>query len=575
MKKLILLFAFLFSLTILPVYADSYENVASFYNFDFPEESIDFSINVDQSDHTLSEFLNNLTSLNSDYYYVYFSVNHYVNRWDRVKYFLIPKTNYSSLNVAYVGLNGKSTYSYGQFVFTSEFFNGCSGSITFDSNNIYNSTSYLNFIDYIDNGSCNISNNVYIYDRIYYYSYSSPFDNTNSFIINFPTASTAEYTVPFYSNIPFVYSKSINNSTFNNYHSYFKTLNIHDSYYYINDGLPVYADLYLNPKKNFDKYDEQLNRIFVGNIPKANINDLSIDLKFNVNSSEYTNNINIVTHFFGRIDHTTYYSYEKINCSANSVLSSFAISENLVQGKILPYGVTCSSDLTPYDYIYARIDVLPNGQVDYTTYNLELGVSYGNIFNFSTISSNLYDINSMFIYEQFNQLDPHFSIMLSSNGSGFAYYLSDNKYVVSNYISTQTFDIVYNYRYFGKVTKTMYNIYNYYDYYQGTTNLKLFINSSVIVSFGVNNTYVYYDYDNNLITGTYDNKYIYSLDDSYDITYYFNVINDYIDGLSDDIYDFSIIVQNSYNIIPEPFYTLILVFFVLGCIYMIFRLIRR
>ena len=575
MKKLVLIFLFIFSFNIIPVFADSYENVASYYNFDFSESSIPFDLEVDQTGTTLNSLFNRLTSFNSDYYYVYLSLNHYVNGFDRVKYYLIPKNTYSYLDSAYLGVNGLSTYQYSRFVFTTQTFTGCSGSITFNSSNIFSSSSYTTFIDYLDNGNCNLTNNIFINEVIYPYSRNGIFTNTSSNNIVFPSANNVEYAIPFYSNITLVYSNNVSNSYVNSYNSFYKTININDSYYYVNDNLPLYYDLYLSPNKDFDNYDEQLNRVFVGNIPKANINDLTIDLEFRVNSTEFTNNINIISYFFGRIDHGTYYSYEKINCSANTVISSFAISDNLVEGQIFPYGVTCSSDLTSYDYIYTRVDVLPNGSVDYTTYNLELGVNYGNIHNFSTINTNSYGIKSMFIYEQFNNLDPHFSIMLSSNSVGSAYYISDNRYVVSNYISTQTFDTVYNYSTYGNMTKTIYNIFNYYDYYQGSTNLKLFIDGSTIISFGVNNTYTYYDYDNNLITGTYDNDYIYSLDDSYDITYYFNIINNYIDSLSDDIYDFAVIVQSSYNIIPEPFSTLILVFFVLGCMYMIFRLIKR
>lgn len=577
-KKFLLFIIFLSFFFVLNVYASSSVNLDSTYDITINDTDVDLSSYVDSSQTTtIEDFINNIVSLHSDNYRVVVVLDQ--NSSLKNFHINVVPNSITSQDVYLVGRN--STYSNSIFDMQTNSGSYQSQIFTIPTNqsNIYNTTQYQNFYNCYINNSCNLINVSSFGNYLTInYSRTNVFNNNNNFPITYPT--TGQRKILLYSDVDFL----LNYSDFNNYtcnqstsSCFIKKVYINENLYNNGSKLPSYYDLFLRPQISFNNYDQQLNRVFVGNIPKNNINSLNIDLSFNVNDSQYINNIDIKTNFFGRVDHSSYYSYEKINCSADTIISSFAIDGNLVTGKIFPYGVVCSSDLSSYDQIFTRVDILPNGSVDYVTYNLSLSSNYGNVFNFSTINQSFSYYNKLYIYEKFDNLDPHFSLMLSTNkDTGYSYYLSDSIYTIGNYISLTTKEIMYNYQSFGSMSNTMYNIYNYYDYNQNNTNLKLFIDNDSIISVGSNNTYTYYDENRDLVSGIINNNFIYSLDtNSYDLSYYFNVINSYIDSISNDIYDFSVVVQNCYNLIPTPFDLMLLILFILGCMHMLFKLIKR
>lgn len=576
MKKyiLIIFLSFFFSLNV--VKADSNYNTS--YDVVIDEDIVDFTRTIDNNNVTLSDFLDSLISLHSDYYKLFIDLYYYQDHNPySVNLYIIPN-DVNNLDIELFGVNSSISINSSFKYFISPISRtSYSINIRNSVSDIYNSTNYTNFYNCFVNNQCNTFYNSYISGDMTWFTNNNYFNNASNYIIS--QNINQEFHFIYYSDIDLTLTNIHNNNTFcsNPYTCFYKSIMVNNDSISFDSHFPTYYDLYMSSQPTFNNYSKQLNRVFVGNIPKANISDFKIKTQFNSSSDSIESSLKPFFYYFGRVNHGTYYSYESINCGSN-IYQSYAITNNYYDGYILPYGFSCTSNLSNYDEIFLRIDFLPQND-DYLTYNLNLSTNYGYVYNFDNITNSVYNLNQMYIFESLNSLPNDFSIMLSTNDDkAYEYHLSNQDSTISYFLDRTSKNIIeYSYDSFGSVTNSMLNIFNYNYNNQNNviTDLKLFVSPNTIISIGNNNSYTYYDDSNQITNGLINNDNVRPNTDKYDLSYYFGIINDYIDSISADVYDFSLIVQNCYNLIPSPFDIMLFILFILGCMFLLFKLIKR
>lgn len=579
-------------------------------------QNMDTSFNLSYNSFYESE--NNYHGNDSLTYILYNMIDYYRNNIDNTQFelfinqcnnnymciYLIKKTNliknvniygnnYDSSNNLYTDISSKillSSYTNGGFVFSLPI--SSNNNVLFSQwYNLYKSCVVTPDILYSNAYLTDCLNDYHtIYPSGFYSSIISSSSNTDLFRVN-------THSLPLITNDSSYFFINANQFYYSSFDIYFRTnqnivdstnyfvkkINILNNSYGISNRVFSYFDIIngygnTNDNNNFDVYN-QLNKIYVGSISKSDINNFNLDLSYNYNSYDYSHSLSYNVLYFGRKNNSTYYSYTPLNCSATTSLygSVFDTTNKKITTTIFPYGFSCSSDLTDYDNIYLYIEIIPSGSYDNTIYNLDLYVNYGNVIMQNGALSNF---NGTYIYEKYTNLNPNFSILLSTNeSSNNAYYRSNNNYIVSGSVNRGN-------NYIGGVSLnpfsfgTQYNsngmIYNLPSYYSGVSSLDLFIHYNTIVSFSDNDVYTYYDSSNQLTTDTIINNRIVNVDNNdYNMSYYFSVVNGYINDLSLSIISFSQLTQSFYNSLPVFFQTFIFVIFILTCMYFTYLLIRK
>ena len=238
--------------------------------------------------------------------------------------------------------------------------------------------------------------------------------------------------------------------------------------------------------------ENSLGYILVGGIPKADIGNFNITLNYNYNDFNYVSNNNFVIQYFGRVNHSSYYSYEYLQCTPtnnNKFTSTYNNLQKYVSTSILPDGFSCTSDLTNYDYIYLSIVNANTTNFDDTVYNINVSSNYGNITRL-----NNKEYMGFQIYEKFTNLDPRFEIMLSTMSvSTNALFNTNSRYVNFYNVNRDTNSISKTYSAnpvkFGTNYNTNVMLFNLPDYYGGAINLDLYFRFDAIMSIGDNNPF--------------------------------------------------------------------------------------
>lgn len=556
------------------------ENYDTEYNISIPEDIIDLSLVLDQQGTTLQEFLQTIIDTDSPYYGIKINLRYSsANALIQIGLSLYDQS-IDNFEISTFGRNTANTSIQSRFMDpqTRETFQHKAYNINTTGSlpaNIYQNTTYINFqLCYLSN-DCNIASTPTRWgNQFSRYSTNTYFNNNNSYNIS---KTSGNETNIFYYLSDTMTLKNDFCDTSSTYTCYMKTIKINDVTYNIGDTFPTYYDLYLRPDEGFSYYQAGLGSFLVGSIPKANINNFKIDLSFNYLDYEYVNNFSTKSYFYGRKNNSTYYSYEQLSCTSSTINNlTIDTTNNKVSGSIYPNGFTCSSDLTNYDYIYILFRFVLPSDVSYNTVisNLSYKSSYGNIKSFINSFIDKYDLR---IYEKFDNIANIYSYLLSTNVNlSYAYYETDNKlltFVNVDRINNIVKNIAYNPISFGTVPNV--NALLFSDISTNNYNLNLYFNPNSILSISDINTFTYYDSTNTIDTDTIVNDVIVSNDDNYDLSYYFNVVNNYINSLQSDMLEFHNVVQNTYDLIPETFSIMILTLFIFGCLYIVWNLIKK
>lgn len=575
--------SFIFSIGVVSatIYSDNYT-----YYIDISESDVDMAEKLDP-DTSLLDFMTEVISIQSDYYLtvsVSYKADHTIQN---VYLAVIDNTNLSQIDFLMPGINWTSGNSYFSTYNTNNI-QSKGFTINYDSNDVYSQTNYLNFIScYKYGNNCNFTTNGALAYYDFRYGTSNKFNGRSDFNISPQTGYT--YGIFLYSNIDLIYTKQGNHypCTSNNFTCYVKNMNINTIPINEGDNVPTYYDLFrpdpTPTPTTFDDYSKQLGFVYGSNISTTNLSSYKVSIDFNFVDPLYVDSLEVVPYFTGRVDNGDYYSYESIDCNPiGGDFLSLTTTNNKATGYIFPNGITCNTNLSNYDNIYYRLDILPfyspldsEGQVSAITYNLNLNANQG-------IIDNLNYKPRYFIRDYFTGLSNTFGIILSSN-SKYAYtswYSPNNKTLFESAIDrddNQALMFDGGQLYTGYGTNLNKFIFNDTRYYTGTTDIFLYLDNTVIVSISDNDTYSYYDDSNTLSSGTVTKNYytVPSENPSYDISYYFDIVNDYIDSLSDDIYNLSTMIQQGYDSIPSPFDIMIFILFILGCVSLIFNLMKK
>lgn len=546
-----------------------------------------YTINLTDDYFTLEQktFYKNIIDLDSSYYNLV--INFYKNPYYTMNsFYLVPK-NVSVLDVSVAGVY----YNSSSFIF--KIYGDNIKAYTFNAFDNQNVT-YNRFINcYInndcvayttpssDNGSVSISFPVS----------NMTFDNNNSFIIPYSNYNSVGGFI-YYSDVDLRYVSTYSPTSGR---AYYKKLIFNDSIINLNYNIPTYLDLFPYDDENFDinKELDYYNSLssFYFRINKSDISNFSFSYEFNpmttlslnITNPDYFDNfydeLNSEFKFFGRIYNSTdnYYTYESITCTLNHIYQK---NSNSITSK--GNNLSCSSDLSNYDYIFVYFRQFVNSiNVSPSVIGLNTSVNgalyhYGNNFN-------------GYIYDIFTNIPSNFKISFSSyyldsalvlssveNGA-FAEYIgtTDNNSYIPMAQSNFPFRIAY-----GFSKSNYYVIYGDSSIYSGTRNIEVFIGDKTIISFNnTDNNNNFYIYDENKNISNISANVIYDINlnygESYDLSYYFKQVDNYVNGLSIQIINFGNLTQNLYDNLPDFLQLFIFVSFILFCVYFTYRLIKK
>lgn len=461
--------------------------------------------------------------------------------------------------------------------------------------NYQNTSGYTMFKNLTDTGNYNSATTT----GDFIYNFYGPLEEYSSYMSFGPNyfSNDLSYNTDtwyYYSSSPFLFGRYnyTNNSIFN------KKLCItdNDTCYVLNDTLPSYYDLHHNDAPDtpqFIGYKESLDTFYTSLLP-SDISNYNLKINFRVPQSllgfyqtpqEYLDNTTFNYICSGRVNYTDYFTYESFPCSLNM---SYSNDDSTITYNFNNF--TSNATLSNYDKIYITINSnYLDSNINTVIYDLKYTYNLGEFFNTS------YKGN---IYETFTSLPLNFRMYFSSNNST----IDSNLYVRTyNFIN---YDI--KYKGFSNTSNNVnlvvgssilgipieepsnfinVNVSNNFDtgimVYQENASipipkLELFFNGGMVVSLNTNlnnNNFYYVDSTGSIVNGNFtlpqkeDNT-------KYNISYYVNIVNNFLNDLTNDSLEFATLTQSFYNSLPLFFQTFIFVVFILFCIYFTYLLIK-
>lgn len=569
MKKLyLLLLSLIFIICIIPkTYAiENYDTSYTLVYDNYYESTDDILF----SNTTLTTFYSDLLSYyneHNNYYYMIIANS---------RIYLLPINDYSELSASiygYTSSNGTSQYmQFTQTIQKMVYFEFPSNGSTYD---IMTTGWYSHLKDCLNGSVCTTNRT----SSGFNYSYSSNYGQLTFFSGSILTGSTLSNDsdavitgamIPYFSSIPIKFEPNSYQISANNV--YLKNIIYLDITTSRGGYFPTYLDsLEYEDFVNFDS----IGNIYVGGIPKNNLSSVIYKSSFNYVDSNYVDSLEPQFLYFGRINNTTYYSYEKINCSSSYTIEKNE-STNLATINLFSNGISCSSDLTNYDNIYIRVYYNYDNNSDSLIKAYKSSINYGYTNRLKDSTANY--LNS-YIYERFENFSSSSSIVLSSDYSLVnSYFISNSDSIVSVSVDRNgniLSDLTQNPISYGSSIGNNILIYDTLYDYVNFSNIDLFIDYRSIVSISNNDVYTYYDSNNDLTTNTIINDHTLVDINDYNISYYNNIVSNFIDSFSNDITSFSLIIQSAYDSAPDFLQIFIYVVFILICIYFIYRLILR
>lgn len=549
---------------------------------DFYEDNFE---NSNNGGVTFKEFLDTLIAFyeENDTYFdmVLYSGSGGNNTYDIV---LLPKKTNRNIDVP--------VYTYSETYFTSSKYDNMY-KFQFPLNsewNILNTNWYRTLTTCLSSNTCPTAsrNSAGFYYSNYTYNSFSIF---TSFL---PTTATSNCSndvncdvssvVPFYySSLNFIFNTTT--ELVNDSDVYFKKVSFLGNVYSLGDRFESYSEILDNQTNPLKRNKNAYGRVYF-NIDKNNLSSFTFSTSFKTISyaQDYVLNTAFTFKYFGRVVHDKYYTYEPIKCTLPN--NSFAYNQNEHNVSLSISRFNCTSDLTRYDKIYGYFDWYKEKQDEYSlsVYDVSYSSTNGN-----TYVSDVW--NGIELMEEFTLLPSDFKFGFSSVSQ---YSANAEIFSSTNYTLAQGYDndslepIKYEQRnsrndkpikiMYGNKLNTIYSLYNDYSRYLGFTDLKIFIDSSTLLSFdnSLSTELIYYDKEGNIVSNSLDIPMDYDYtNNQYNLDNYFLVVSNFLDSISSDINDFSMVVQNAYNLMPDFISQFIFVLFILSCVYMLYKIIKR
>lgn len=542
----------------------AYGNLESYFNIEVSEQ--DFS-EVDFFGVPMQDLLD-LGRQENDYFFVNTKLVKVYQGWV-ITYALYPK-NGTNPSVGIYNNKGSSSgssnvvqsydYSYQSFYEYDLGTNSTEQSFNTDYNNLY---------ECLTTNVCNgyYSNSQYTIGTYYL---DSNINNYDSYDIDVFGLDGSYY----YNNQLSVVNWQMNIS--DNWY-YIKTIKVNGTIVDFYDYFPTYCDLYncesggggaVVNLANANKIDD----FFVSNIDINDLSNTELHWSFNYFSIDFARSLQWDAIFFGRVDHGTYYSYEEVNCDWR-LTSAFGGDDRLYDTVVDHF--SCSSTLSSYDNLYVRFR-LSYYSSDYPNLidNLSLNTNNGYI----NISPYYNGSNRYYIMDYFSNLPSDFNMLVSTqkemsnvtfkstNNNILMASVSRDTNIISNFANSQQLT-------FGTFNNTNAMIYNYTPSFNDTSNVFVFIDKSDIISFVQNGTFTYYDNNNSLSSGAINNTYQVIVDE-YDLNYYFNQVNEFINSIDTDLQEVHNIFENVFSIMPVFLQLFFVVLYILLLSYLLFKFIR-
>lgn len=589
----------IFSILFFTIPVNASVDTNSTFNVTIPDYDSNFE-NYTCGSENVKDFLHNFldsTDFDSTYYDLFID-----NNFDsQIVFYLIPKNNDNINNyLQYRGQLNSYSLSYNFRYWNDNYSNARWYYLFYKSctSDISSSNSWNSFLTALNTGTIGSTSS----DNVGQLSSNS--SNQIPYFGGTQTLSSIIYNGSSYDTSLWYYFSSrklqynATNSTLNNNTLSFKKLYLvdNDTTYNIGDEIPSYYDLYgVSPtpiEPTFKNYQGSIDTLYT-NLNVSDFTNYSLKVNFDIDNFDdpllFIDNINFDYVCSGRVDNTNYYSYESFPCSLTSIYS--------INGNTIEYtfnNIVTSQSLINYDKFYVTIKsnyLDPSISTIINSFNFSY--NYGDFINFK------YDGP---IFETFHNLPLNFKLYLSSNNINssesvvdvFDYNLFDYGLKVY-YTDNRTFDIkgdISHFRdcvnfeectylnYYGYIVSNLFN-YGLLVTQQNSVipfpTLKMIFSSGQILSFNnTSNTDFYIIDSQGVISNNNVNiPIINNSSNNYDISYYINVVNTFINDLSSDSLELASITQNFYDNIPPFFQTFIFVLFIISCVYFTYLLIRK
>lgn len=240
------------------------ENYDTNYYIDFPDRHF-FDLPIDNNNVTFTEFVQHLTTIESEYYNIIVSPSVELTATNNYLYgfiiFTIPKS-YSFLNFSFFG---QSTYFSYRCISISSLYSYNFNLYNDNPVDIYNYSVYQNLMDCLTNNSCKGRQNYYNSNFTYGGFNLTTSNDTNSNVYLYstkPNFNSSSYLFPnfiYYSSVPIVYDNTYNTSN-NSY--FYKTLVFNNNKVEVGDYIPTYYDYLqsLPPEEDYPSEEETIHK---------------------------------------------------------------------------------------------------------------------------------------------------------------------------------------------------------------------------------------------------------------------------------------------------------------------------
>jgi len=585
-----ILFSFLFILSsfffIDNVYADFQEDYYFILDYENAKNIIDDETNIFRDDKSIKYWLNyfkdyiDSNNVNDLGYLILLNSNGSAITIDIALFY--DTTNYLGLTPFFQDLFGSisvnvdafatATYGYSRISFTS-----------YDSSSNFDTK--LSSVDNVLQNMVRVQSSGWLTERDS--NYTNNYDSislTENYIFNY---NIKNLFVPYYSNIEnsvLFFDRAFNSD------QYGRRIMIDDNIYSLGDYLPTLTEYFSNQTPdipiNHKLYIPNYYGLFISQIPVSNIYDYELD--FTIGQNLILEELNYTYTLFGRKNNNnSYYTYEEISCNVGTSNSEPTYGTNITDINNVYYKKTfgimdCTSDLSNYDYIY--INFYPNNvhSINYFEYSTNYGYVTINDFIGSP-----YKVLDYYVFTQDTNL-----MASSKNNKISLYYGSNNlEQFLSTSYNLETFEkknyfITYSY-------SDTFNKFERYDYIGTSTNISIgfnllsnynsstlyiLVDEDSLISYSedrTNDSFNYYDSSSNVSSNNFNIYYSFDTSATTSVDSYFVIVSNFIDSISSDINQFSLVLQNLYNLAPVFIQDIILVLFILSMSLILFKLIGK
>lgn len=388
-------------------------------------------------------------------------------------------------------------------------------------------------------------------------------------------SSSIDLHFPLYSTVPVYYTNVGSNPSYNSNVPFVYENNV----ILYNQEIPTYFSSQYSDSKNIKSEIFNYMGFYVYRVPVENINDLRVEFSYDV-ADEYSSYFNDVDNtldylIYARRSEVDYNYFRYTIDSACKVIPNIVKKDNHFSGT---FTFDCSKATLLNKYDYFIIDFIQRYSLPIS--NVNLTTNFGNIF----INEITRDPN--YVYDSYT-LNENDKLLYSSAKDDTILYYSTNL-DKSLYISIVDFNNVYSNSIHAFVTSPVGSLekINYtfgktngygflaYPYYRPDTINLLFDSDRGYISVSDKNSLSYY-FDGSWRTGYRPIANPTTTDSFTDISSYFGVVTNFIDSLSVNINDFSVVLQNIYNLAPTFLQTFIFVVFILSMTYILYELLRK